>query len=113
MASGQAHLARDTYLKALNLDPNEAPIWASLGVLYCSSGQYPEAVDMCMRALHLDGALIEAWYNMGVALDLMDLKDAARFAFDSAKALGLPERLSGAGIAVSDVTAALTSATGQ
>ena len=45
--------AYQAYTRAINLNPNDAQIWCSLGVLYYTFGQYRESLSHLCRAVKL------------------------------------------------------------
>ncbi|NDA48713.1 MAG: tetratricopeptide repeat protein [Alphaproteobacteria bacterium] len=57
------------YNQAIGLEPNDAAVWCSLGILYYSHGQNQEAESCTRRAVRLDPHMAEAWYNLGVLCD--------------------------------------------
>ena len=95
---GQAHyesheydLARVAWLKALELNPGNAPIYANLSHLAVEEGNYLEAIDYARQAIVLHPDLVPAHFHLGVALLVMGDVQASMEAFN--KALVLEERL--------------------
>ncbi len=58
--------AERAYLKAAQLNPKEARVYARLGNLYNAQGRFNEAVEQYQKALTLKPKLAEARYNLGV-----------------------------------------------
>jgi tetratricopeptide (TPR) repeat protein len=58
--------AERAYLKAAQLNPKEARVYARLGDLYSAQGRFNEAVEQYQKALTLKPKLAEARYNLGV-----------------------------------------------
>jgi len=58
--------AERAYLKAAQLNPKEARVYARLGNLYNAQGRFNEAVEQYQKALTLKPKLPEARYNLGV-----------------------------------------------
>jgi tetratricopeptide (TPR) repeat protein len=98
MATSQYSDACEAYNRSVNLNPNVAKVWCSLGVLYYAFGQYREALGMLARALKLDSTMADAWYNVGALYDMCDQAEDANLAYAKAKENGLAERFAKAGM---------------
>ena len=77
--AGEGHVREAArYLKeALESDPDNAPAWNNLGVLYQMNGAGGPAQDCYRQAVKKDGSLATAWLNLGwVYLDQGDARKA-------------------------------------
>lgn len=75
---GQVKQAKDTYVKALRLNPDQKFAHSNLGVIYRSEGNLGRAHDAFQRALKIDPNYREARYNLALTLKQMGRVDDAR-----------------------------------
>lgn len=73
--------ARDLYLKALQLDPQNFKTYSYIGTTYYFSGKFRESVPYYKKALQLNPGYKEAWFNLGMVYDQLKLQDSAINAF--------------------------------
>lgn len=59
--------AEGLYLRALEIDPNEAAAWNNLGVARYAQGRIAEARDAFARALSLGKEEADVYFNLGLA----------------------------------------------
>jgi tetratricopeptide (TPR) repeat protein len=64
---GQYELAIAEFTKAIELDPNYAPSYASRGSAYGYLGEYQKAIDDYTKAIELDPTYPRAYINRGLA----------------------------------------------
>ena len=62
MELNQYHEAKEYFYIAINLDPNFAPAYANLGVLYDRQKQYIKAVTYYKKAISIDNELSEGMH---------------------------------------------------
>ncbi len=74
-ALGRLDEARDEYLRALNIDPEEVNVINSLGVCYGQLGRMDQALDCFQRARDLDPDNIMTHFNLGFALAALGRRD--------------------------------------
>lgn len=65
---GNSDKAIEYYLKAININPSEAPFHTNLGIEYKTKGDYGKAFDHFSTALQLNPDLVEALCNMALIL---------------------------------------------
>ena len=90
--------AFQAYTRAINLDPNDAKVWCSLGVLYYAFGQYKESLSHLAKAVKLDPSMPEAWYNIGALYEMCEQPEDAKQAYAKAKECGIKERFEKVGM---------------
>jgi len=64
---GQVREAARYLKEALEADPDNAPAWNNLGVLYQQNGAFGPAKDCYRKAVKKDAGLATAWLNLGWA----------------------------------------------
>jgi len=82
--------ARGSFLRALELEPDNARARFGLAKAYYLAGDYDEAIGNYRLALKLDAGLYEAHFDMGNALRIMGDRKGAEAAFRNAIAV-LPD----------------------
>jgi tetratricopeptide (TPR) repeat protein len=69
----------------VNINPNDAQVWCSLGLLYYATGQYREALGMLSRAVKLEPEMTIAWHNIGTLYELSGQTEDALLAFTESR----------------------------
>ncbi|HEX2067353.1 MAG TPA: tetratricopeptide repeat-containing serine protease family protein [Nitrososphaeraceae archaeon] len=72
------------YDKALEIDPNAAPVCNNKGNALANMRQYGEAIACYDKALEIDPNYVDAWYNKGIALANLRKYEEAIKQFDEA-----------------------------
>ena len=75
------------YRIALEVRPEQAGAWGSLGFVLNELGRYPESLAATELALALNPSMPEAWNNQGNALDSLKRHEEALVAYDKALAI--------------------------
>ena len=75
------------YEHYLNRKPNDPEVRTDLGTMLLSSGSADQAVLQYRKVLETNPGFFEASFNLGIAYEQMHELDAARAAFEKAKAL--------------------------
>ena len=73
--AGRFDQARDLYLKALTLDPDNADALHFLGILRYQQGDPAQAVELISKALATKSDYPEAYSNLGIALAALGKTD--------------------------------------
>ncbi len=117
---GRQAEALDSYLKALELDPDIVPARVGAGILLSQAGEYPEAKGQLLRAVELDSTYEKAYYNLGLVYSEEGRPDSALMMMQKAVELKPGYALARVGVAsalyeLGDLEAAgpLLSALGQ
>ncbi len=79
--------AEQAFQHAIELDPNSAASFYSLGYLYQRQKLFPKAVAAYRKAVSLDAGLEQAWGNLAAAYLAMDNKVEAMKSLEAALAL--------------------------
>lgn len=93
LAGSMAHKAKQTdravesYLKALELDPDYDKAWNNLALCYLEAKRYEEAVPAFTRLVELEGPTYKNHYNVGLCCYFLGRYDEAMTAFKSALAI--------------------------
>jgi tetratricopeptide (TPR) repeat protein len=74
-SQGRQEEARDEFLRALTIDPEEVNVINSLGVCYGQLGRMDQALDCFQRARDLDPDNIMTHFNLGFALAALGRRD--------------------------------------
>jgi hypothetical protein len=80
----QLDKAKDTYEKAVELDPDNALAWQGLSTVYRRKGLNQETADTALRAVSLLHRLPLAHFNLGVAMARGGQPERAVLAFETA-----------------------------
>lgn len=86
-STGNYDTAAQLYRMALEVRPEQAKTWGSLGFVLNELGRYTESLAATELALALDPAQPEAWNNQGNALDALNRHEEALVAYDKALAI--------------------------
>lgn len=78
------------FIKAVELYPNQAQSWLLYGLHLHRTGRVAEAVKKYRHALELDSSLVNARYNLGLALLKLGKLEKARAQAKRAYAVGYP-----------------------
>jgi len=104
LQSGDAALAIERILTALELVPNDAVAWTNLGNARTRAEAWQASADAFGRATELAPTLVEAWLGLGGALRMLDALEGAIDAYHEAVAIQ-PDRVeahNGLGIALKE-----------
>lgn len=75
------------FLRAIQLKPNDVEARFNAGLAFRKIGRYAESAEHYRMAVFLNPGYGNAWNNLGVVLDLMGNREAARTAFERALAI--------------------------
>jgi tetratricopeptide (TPR) repeat protein len=84
---GDARVAITAYQRALEIAPDDAAVWANLGLAYAGAGDWPRAVATYRRSLSLDPRQPLTLVNLGLALVAQNDVAGARTAYERALAV--------------------------
>jgi tetratricopeptide (TPR) repeat protein len=76
--------AYESYLKAVDLDPEMAAAYVNLGILGSRMQRFDEAQSSLRRAVELDPDYAKAYYNLGLVYAEQAMNDSALGAFERA-----------------------------
>ncbi|MCG6932184.1 MAG: tetratricopeptide repeat protein, partial [Gallionella sp.] len=93
------------YRSALEINPDYAEVYCSLGVALKELGQFDSAINSFKRALEINPNLVEGHYSMGLALLGLRMSDNAMACFQIALKINpnLTEAHYGMGLALQDL----------
>ncbi|MCE0521510.1 MAG: tetratricopeptide repeat protein [Methylacidiphilales bacterium] len=85
--SEQVDQAREAYLRATGLQPNNPLPWHNLGLLASDQGRHEESRDYFKHEVELAPDDAKAWYDYGVSLQALGQEEESARAFEQAEGL--------------------------
>ncbi len=79
--------ARDSFLKAIEKDPNSIEGYYGLGGIYNFEKKYDEAEKAFKSVIHLDPTHFNAWYSLGYTYELMGKKEDSEKSYEKYRRL--------------------------
>ena len=86
-AQGAYEKSVENYEKSLQLNPNNAENWNTMGVAYFNLGKYSDALYSFNKAISLSPDGMVFWYNKGNSLKMLGRTAESDRAFSNAKEL--------------------------